>query len=86
MGVQSQRSSLVQMYQGGWTTFAKKWEQHMHVLLACNRGSPIPDMLLLQYLKQSPDASDHLLLKNLLEKNQRLPFQEFWDHLFTLHD
>ena len=86
MGVQSQRPSLVQKYQGGWTTFAKKWEQHMHVLLACNRGNPIPDMLLLQYLKQCLDASDQLLLENLLERNPRLPFQEFWDHLSTLYD
>ncbi len=43
----------------------------------CNRGIPIPDLLLLQYIKPSLDTSDQLMLENLLETNPRLSFIDF---------
>lgn len=86
LGMDSQRPTLVNKHQGGWTTFAKQWEQHKLVLQACNRGNPIPDMLLLQYLKHALDQADKLFLENSLELNPRLTFNEFWSMLQHEYD
>ena len=66
--------------------FAKQWAQHMATFLACNNGRPFPEMFQLQYLKPALDHSDQLLLENMLERNPRLTFGEFWDTLSTLYD
>ena len=58
----------------------------MAMALACNNGRPLPDMVQLQYLKPALDHSDQLLLENMLERNPRLTFGEFWDTLSTLYD
>ena len=56
------------------------------MVLACNNGRPLPDMVQLQYLKPALDHADQLLLENMLERNPRLTFGEFWDTLSTLYD
>ena len=86
LGVQGQRPTLSQKHQGGWTTFKKKWEQHMQMVMACNKGNPIPDMLLLQYFSQTLDSTDQLLLENMSEKNPNITFGEVWDYLSSLYD
>ena len=86
LNVQGQKPSLSNKWQGGWITFARDWEQHMHFILACTSGRPVPDRLLLHYLKQCLDTTDQLLLENHLEKKPHLTFQEFWDHLVSLYD
>ena len=86
LGVQGQRPTLSQKHQGGWTTFKKKWEQHMQMVMACNKGNPIPDMLLLQYFSQTLDSTDQLLLENMSEKNPNITFGEVWDYLSSLYN
>jgi hypothetical protein len=86
MGLTGQRPTLSQKHQGGWTTFAKQWQLHMQVVLACNKGIPIPDLLPLQYIKPSLDTSDQLMLENLLETNPRLSFTDFWGHMSGIYD
>ena len=86
LSVTGQRPTLTQKHQGGWPTFAKQWGQHMAMVSACNNGRPLPDMVQLQYLKPALDHSDQLLLENLLERNPRLTFAEFWETLSTLYD
>ena len=34
LNVQGQKPSLSNKWQGGWITFARDWEQHMHLILA----------------------------------------------------
>lgn len=80
LGVQGQRPTLSQKHQGGWSTFKKKWEQHMQMIIACNKGNPIPDMLLLQYFSQTLDPTDQLLLENMSEKTPH----HFWGGLGLL--
>ena len=86
MSVQGQKPTLTNKYQGGWITFAREWEHHMHFVLACNAGRAIPDRLLLQYLKPCLDKTDQLLLENHWEKKPHMTFQEFWDFLASMYD
>lgn len=86
MGFQHQKPTLQNKYQGGWVTFQKAWKQYMAMVIACNRGHPIPDALLLQHLKTSLDYSDQLLLENHQEKDPGLTFSAFWAHLVGLYD
>ena len=85
-GIAAKKPSLLHKHQGGWQTFRKQWEKHLVTLVACNKGNPIPDSILLEYFGGCLDESDQLFLENMTEKNPDLPFQEFWDSLAILYD
>ena len=86
MSVQGPTPSLTNKYQGGWASFAREWENHMHVVYAYHGGQQPHDKLLLRYLKSCLDTTDQLLLDNMEERNPYLSFQSFWDHLASLYD
>ena len=86
LGIHGQRPTLVDKYKGGWITFAKAWQQHMVMVVACNRGQQLPDMLLLQYFKQCLDTADQTLLEDMLEQNPTMSFRCFFDHLTSIYD
>ena len=85
-GVVGQRPTLTNKLQGGWSTFKKRWDQHMATVIACNNGLTPPDFLMLQHLAQALEQDDRLLLEHQLENCPSLTFKEFWDHLVSLYD
>ena len=86
LGMHGKKPTLNLKYQGGWQSFKKQWDQHSQVLLACNRGQPLPDSILLQYFSGCLDSSDQILLEMMQEKNEDLSFQDFWETLRSLYD
>ena len=86
LGIHGQRPQLTDKFKGGWITFAKAWQQHLIMVVACNRGQQLPDMLLLQYFKQCLDTADQTLLEDMLEQNPTMSFRYFFDHLASIFD